>query len=220
MEIIDNNGELRINLFHGTSSLFLDSILKYGLAGKDIIQEWRILELAQNVFSLSEKALKDSALFLKSGYSFKKMIEQDNTGLFNFQHGQTYVSPSKGSAINYSLRNTYGSELLSYTITFLRELVKEEIPNSLLTDFKHINDIMNLTPSPVLIEVSNVHSSSLLSEHGDDPQHNFNNMAGFPENLFDALTQQINFRLIKATSVENLKFWNISATGELTEISI
>lgn len=40
MKEIAKDGNLTIPLYHGTSSIFLDSIFKFGLNGKNVISEW------------------------------------------------------------------------------------------------------------------------------------------------------------------------------------
>lgn len=54
------------------------------------------------------------------------MVEQRSAAM-NFQHGETYLSPSRLTAIRYAANKRYGSELLSYTLYFLNELIRLEV---------------------------------------------------------------------------------------------
>jgi len=49
--------ELPIPLYHGTSSLFLESIISLGLGGCNPIAEWKVLEFAQVIYPLVEEHL-------------------------------------------------------------------------------------------------------------------------------------------------------------------
>lgn len=222
MEIIDQTGKLKISLFHATSTLFLNSILENGLAGRNVILEWKILDMAKRVYELSEQYLSESNTFIRSSDSFKKMVEQSNNGGFNFQHGQTYVSASKSTVIRYALSNLYGSEILSYTIKFLTELINlgiDELIN-LRNDFEDIFNIMNIDHEPLIIQIDDVYSQFLISEHGDDATNNLNYLANFPEALFDALAQQFNFRLLANSKNYKLTFWKLDTENQLYEFCV
>lgn len=39
-----------VTLYHGTSSFFLDSILENGLGGVNIIKEWGVLDLVNEMY--------------------------------------------------------------------------------------------------------------------------------------------------------------------------
>src|ERR1044071_6013102 len=94
LSMINDENHLTIDLFHGTSTLFMDSIIQNGLGGINPVIEWKLLELSKEVYELSEQHLQETKLFKVSSTSFKKMTEQSNGGSFNFQHGDTYLSPS------------------------------------------------------------------------------------------------------------------------------
>ena len=125
--IINTDNQLNIDLYHGTSTLFLDSIVENGLGGINPIAEWKILDLCKEVYGLSEQHLTETELFQKSAYSLKLMAEQTNNGGFNYQHGDCYLSPSMQTAARYAIDMEYGSEILSYTMMFLKELINRDI---------------------------------------------------------------------------------------------
>lgn len=54
-DIFDKNGRLLIDLYPGTSTLFLDSIIGNGLGAVNPMKEWGILELAREVGYLSDQ---------------------------------------------------------------------------------------------------------------------------------------------------------------------
>lgn len=217
-KIINSDNHLTVDLFHGTSTLFLDSIIKNGLGGINPVDDWKLLDLCKEVYELSEQHLKgtENKLYEKSAFSFKKMAEQSNGGAFNFQHGDTYLSPSKQTAVQYAIRKEYGSELLTYTIDFLKELLNKDIPyvkKDLFRKFPKIFGLINAKPAPLLVQLKNVNVSSLLSEHGEEPKHNLDEMQEMmneSKEMYDAVTQQTNFRLTAPVKTTDLKFWLIN----------
>lgn len=224
VKIINAENQLTVDLFHGTSTLFLDSIIQNGLGGLNPVAEWKLLELCKEVYELSEQHLKETNLFQVSSFSFKKMAEQSNGGAFNFQHGDSYLSPSKQTAARYAINKEYGSELLTYTINFLKELLNKDIPyvkTDLFRKFPKIFGLIKAKPSPLLIQVKNVNASSLLNEHGEDPKYNLEQMQEMMNDrkeLYDAVMQQTNFRLTAPVETSNLKFWliNVQKWNNLT----
>lgn len=216
MQLFDKEKKLTIDLFHGTSTLFLDSIIQNGLGGVNPVIDWKLLELSKEVYELSEKHLQGTELFNRSSFSFKQMSEQSKSGSFNFQHGNSYLSPSQQTASNYAINKEFGSEMLTYTILFLKELLSRDIPyvkNELFRKFPKVFRVIESKPSPLIIQVKNVSASSLLDEHGNDPQNNFELLQECIDKdgeIFDLLSQQTNFRLIKAVPKNNLKFWIIN----------
>lgn len=214
--MINSKNQLTIDLYHGTSTLFLDSIIQNGLGGVNPVTEWKLLELSKEVYSLSEQYLKETQLFKMSSFSFKKMTEQSNGGTFNFQHGDTYLSPSQNTAVRYAIGKEFGSELLTYTIDFLKELLKLEIQYvkyDLSKNYPKIFGLIEARPSPLLIHVKNVPISLLLSEHGDDPKHNLDEMQELMnegKELFETVLQQTNFRLTIPIETSDLRFWLIN----------
>lgn len=217
-QIINTENQLTVDLFHGTSSLFLDSIIQNGLGGINPVKELNLLDLSKEVCDLSEIHLQETNLYEKSSYSFKLMVEQSSNSSrsFNFQHGDSYLSPTKQTAARYAINKEYGSEILTYTLNFLKELLNKEIPyvkTDLFQRFPKIFGLINSRPSPILIQVKNVKVSSLLSEHGEDPKLNLaemQEMLDISKKMYDLGTQQTNFRLTEPVASCDLKYWLIN----------
>ena len=214
--MITDDGKLTIDLYHGTSTLFLDSIIQKGLGAVNPVNEWKLLELSKEVYALSEQYIKETNFFLKKSYSFKKMTEQSSGGSFNFQHGDTYLTPSKQTAARYAINTRYGSEMLTYTIDFLKELISLDIQyvkTNLFRKYPKIFGLIEANPSPLLIRVSNVSINSLLSEYGDDPGANLEDvkqMMNESRDFSETALQQTNFRLVTSVPLTDLKIWLIN----------
>ena len=209
--IINSKNELTITLYHGTSTLFLDSIIKHGLGGFNPVIEWKLIELSQDVLKLSETHLKGTKLFEQSSYSFRQMTQQSNSGSFNWQHGNVYFSPSLFTAAQYAIDKEYGSELLSYIIRFLKELIafRKSVTVDLYQKYSRIFNLIEAKPSPLLIQATNISIKSLRDEHGNDPDKHLElieEMMAEPSGLNHPILQQCNFRLTSAIPKSKLDF--------------
>lgn len=216
MQILSKKNELIIDLFHGTSTLFLDSIVSNGLAGINPVLDWNILGLCKEVCELSNQHLKETELYQRSFVSLKRMAEQTAAETFNFQHGDTYVSPSQQTAVQYAISKKFGSEILTYTIDFLQELIRKEIPyvtQELYKKYLRIYGLIESNPSPVLVKIKNVHVSALLSEGGQDPAENLNELNEAFINFndrYELFVRQSNFRLISPIPIDHLELYLIN----------
>lgn len=85
----------------------------------------------------------------------------------NFQHGDTYLSPAPITAIRYAADNRYGSELLTYTLDLLNELVHLKIAgvcDKLYRAYPHIFEKLDVSPAPLLIRVDDISPTALVAE--------------------------------------------------------
>ena len=222
---IIKNGKLTIPLFHGTSTIFLESIIENGLGGRNPLKDLNIFELANEVYNLSDKYLKGPELYEVSYGSFGLMINQKaGTALsMNFQHGDTYLTPSQKTAVRYAIGDKeerpehqekhYGSEFLDYTLRFMMEIIKKnirEVEDDLIKKFPLGYNLLKSTPSPIIVELKYIPINHLLSENGDDPDKTLEQI----QILYDAkkpyLLQQFNLRLKQPVPTNKLKFWTIN----------
>ena len=199
----------------GTSTLFLDSIVKHGLGGANPISDWNVVELAREILELSQEHISKSDMFARRGDSFRRMTEQI-AGTTNWQHGDTYVSPVKHTAIRYVANKRLGSELLTYTLDFLEELVRYEVPgvkDSLYRRFPQAFRVLDLSCSPILLEASGVPVSWLIGEDGSDASSNLKRIDDAYHNhpdIADAIIQQENFRLRQPIPINKLRIWLVN----------
>jgi hypothetical protein len=146
------------------------------------------------------------------------MCEQ-RSGTFNFQHGHAYLSPSILTGVRYAVDKRYGSELLSYTLEFLDELVRRKIVDArgeLSDQFSQLFLLLRGAFAPLLIEVKDVSTEALLDEHGNPPERALAQMDDFlaqdPESTHIML-QQTNFRFARAAPLSDLTFWLLDLQG-------
>jgi hypothetical protein len=210
MKIIAPNGRLNIPLYHGTSSLFLDSIARNGLGGINPVKEQKMLEFGGLVWTLVEEYLDPDVLKLKRA-PFRSMLEQEITRGLNYQHGQTYLTPSKENAAGYATSMRYGSELLSYILEFLEELTKlnlKVINKDLFQRYEGYFKLLQLRPASLLIEVRGLHHKDLLDEFGNDPTGHLEYLqARVPDSSYLNPRHQKNFRLLRTVPATKMKIW-------------
>jgi hypothetical protein len=200
------NGKLTIPLHHGTSSLFLDSIREHGLGGVNPIEQLKVREYFSDVFKLCDVALAGDAEWEVCKFVPKMLMDQISKGdNANYQHGDTYLSPSRGSAIGYALTNRFGSELISNAHR-LFSLVKERRPEPLDNiELMHhpLQDILEKAHKPILLKINNIPISILASEGGNSPDKTLEDIKGMlPFLNMAGVAINYNFRLLRPISFD------------------
>lgn len=161
--------DFQIPLYHGTSSIFLAGILQHGLGGWNPIQEWRVVEFAQELLPHVHRHLGSDERWMVKISSFGMMANQLRVGL-NYQHGDTYLSPSRSQAIGYTISKRWGSELLSFSLDFLDELTRRDVPEvceGIYQRWKHIFDLLQVNAAPLLVETRGLTETDLVLERGE-----------------------------------------------------
>ena len=201
--------QLAFPLYHGTCTLFLESIAQHGLGGRDPVKEWRVLECLRKVLPLAEKQAGRSEFIRQHLGTTRSMVAQVNAGL-NFQHGAVYLSPSQDTAIRYACGKKKGSELISRTVLLIEELIRlnlGEVKIDLYHEFPEVFHLQDIDAAPVLIQVNDVSVTNLLSERGESPDDHLTKLRGlqvrFPDN-WEQLSQQLNFRLLQPIPANEL----------------
>ncbi len=212
MKNIEENGKLKVTLYHGTNSIFMDSILEKGLGYCNPISDLNVKATAAAVFELAKEHISESILYQKNFVSFNKMIKQEVTKSFNYQHGQTYLSPSMETASNYAVSNLYGSEFVSYTLKFIEELIKHDISivKDLANDNPDLFNLLRLRSSPILIGLDDLPISWLKDERGNSPEHNIKYLQEIQGNSYESLCKQTNFRLTSVVPSDQISIYLIN----------
>ena len=197
-ELIDK-GLLTIPLYHGTSNIFLESIRQCGLGGANAIERFAVQQFFEEIFRFSEDVLSGDPEWEACKFAPKLLRDQISYGdSANFQHGDTYLTPSRASAVGYALTNRYGSELISNAyrlLSLVRERCPEFIENSALRTHP-LMELFALGSKPVVISLRNVPVEILLGEGGDGPQRALDRLRMlWPVAGTLGVVMNINFRL-------------------------
>ncbi len=204
-------------LYHGTSSIFLDGIIQHGLGGLNPIAEWKIPDVAKEIYPLVQEHFANSGQAMLKVDLFSRMVKQFS-GAWNFQHGDTYLSPSYQAAVRYATNQRYGSELLTCTLFFLDELLRlnvQGVSEDLFGRYPDVFNKLNVSPAPILIKLREVPTRYLLSEAGSDATPALQQMkttAKDTPELFELLHQQDSFRLRFPIQISKLELYFINVT--------
>lgn len=206
-----------VTLYHGTSSIFLPSILEYGLGGINAVKEWGILDLAREIFPYVEELhVAKTAHFddMNEFDSFKKMVNQEIvSSAFNFQHGDVYVSMSPKKSVEYTAKKRWGSEILTYTLKYLQRLVDIDYKNirgEMYHKYQNLYRLLRIYASPLLVEIKGLSFDDLLDEDGSTIDSKKKEgvkrlLSICSDDNRDEILQGCNFRLKKVIAKENLK---------------
>lgn len=158
-------------LYHGTSSIFLSSILETGLGGKNIVKELKVQDLAKEMLPFVIENFGKNEPFLKITSeieSFKRMAQ--NIESDSFQYGEVYATASLSLAYDYATSSLWGSELLTYIFLFFDRLMAVNVKECKSWTKKY-PEIFNLKKSkgiPLILSLSDIKFSDLLSDRGDE----------------------------------------------------
>jgi len=196
-EIIEN-GVFKIPLFHGTSTLFLESIQTHGLGGVKPLEVHSVRAFVKEAYELCDAVYSGDEKWEDCKFSPQWLINQecfsDNA---NFQHGDTYLATNRACAVRHALKNSCGSELLT-TGAFMVGLIRDRRPELIDQAFLARNPVMKLISSdskPILVTVRNVSADMLLSEGGENPEKQIEKLKTL-WSIFDGHdVPTINFRL-------------------------
>src|SRR5258706_12131897 len=165
MQQIVENELLRIPLYHGTSSLFEESIQEYGLGAVNPLTKYSVPSFVKLAFDVCNSCLSGDQDWETCKFAPSWVVTQESfNDTSNFQHGDTYLTPSRASAVGYALTNRYGSEMLStghklYNLATERcvDLVRE----TGLSEHPVVS-LFRVIPSPILIVARAIPVSYLL----------------------------------------------------------
>ncbi|WP_156125312.1 hypothetical protein [Cellulophaga sp. Hel_I_12] len=215
---------MTFNYYHGTSSIFLNSIIENGLGGINPNFDFKNLDLLKYLSSRAEKDLMENQNYLNVRDATLAMANQTDlavpmpngkTFYFNYRHDGIYVALTREKGAIYACKNKYGSEILEYCIRIFK-LIKEkdkffELPKE-LNLFK-IEQYLDYEQKPILIEINGVKDDELEMENGQMAPEILNNLREIIPKLpkrekFERL-QHINFKLLKPVPFERLKFYEL-----------
>lgn len=190
MNLIDEHGYLRIPLYHGTSSIFAESIIKDGLGASTQNINYDI-ELFRKICSAHNRGDWQSNWWIENSYTWESMLN-NRTGKFsNFRYGGVYLSPSRENASGYALNNPYGSELLSSIIDALKNLATFDPDHAykLIPKNHWIRHVMLQENRPILITINKIKIADLEGEKEESVFDLLKEMSTLAEDLPNISTE-------------------------------
>lgn len=203
-------------LFHGTSTLFLDSIRENGLGALNPVEQYGALEFLNALYSICKIELSEDLQWQIEGFLLQSIIDQKiSKGGFNWRHGNAYVSPECSRAVNHALHNEYGLEALTMAIRWYERLLHqkpkfdfpEEITSSQLLELRghHFE--------PIIVEVKKdiLTVTDLIGEKDEAPATLLEKIENnkISVEIGKIFNQQFNFYLRTVVPPENLIFYNL-----------
>lgn len=199
MKPVVKNGEFCIPLYHGTSSLFIDSIQALGLGAVNPIEKEDSVGFITRLLKIADMALGSDEEWKASRFAVEWIVEQRSSrdGL-NLQHGDTYLTPSRGSAVGYALTNRFGSELITQAFRVYR-LVADRRPEALFDGQLQEHPLLSLfscAPQPVLVTAQRVPVVAVASEGGGPAQPSIERLQEMWTSIEMGAVINVNFRLL------------------------
>jgi hypothetical protein len=216
------DGRLTVPLFHGTSSLFYDSIFSTGLGGRDVVEDMGIRRAAQLLLDLSdehrhnEEWLRDINACKRIAADPSKDQLSERHFLFSFRYGGTYLSASSETAARYALLYSAGGEALTYTLKLYQRVLAVMPALATHDQFASLVSFVAKPASPLLVEASGVELSSLRAEQGGGIKEVLHHMEFCFEDpdLYDFAVDQDNFELIHPIPPNHLRFLEVTKVRE------
>jgi hypothetical protein len=143
----DADGWTRYPLFHGTSTYFMDSIRAHGLGGRNIIREWRAVEMYR------ELALRRSR---------QAPVAYNHGG--GWGYGDTYLTGYPDTARRF-FKESELFGLIRADLRGMRRVKRDE----LLSHYPEIAAYLASKHRPVVLQLPRLHKSTLLGRESDDP---------------------------------------------------
>lgn len=168
MPLIENDTFTR-PLYHGTTSLFIDSIMENGLGEMNPLVELGAYDTFQELFELGEKSLKKDDFWNKSRKKLLPFVHQEYLGgNLNFRHGESYLTLIRECAVQYAEQCCVGGcEYLNYLHTLIRMLSYKNVVGVESVVSPQLIEILTTEHKPVLITLNNVPISSVETETGN-----------------------------------------------------
>lgn len=219
--------------YHGTSTLFIDSILKYGLGGVNPNFNHKNIKLLEYLYGQCENSLfneerydtlkRETTLAMIKQTDFVLRRENEDDVILNFRHDGIYVSLSEFKAVTYATLNRVGSEILQRCFDLYQLLIENnvsiEIPMEL--NFYRIDKINIKEIKPILIKSKNIGNDNLIQENGYDGEE----FLEILDKQYSRLTtedkfinfQYMNFSLKKPIIVREPEVYEIDFSGNVKD---
>jgi hypothetical protein len=156
-------------LFHGTSTLFVDSIVQLGLGAHDPVKRFGAHECLRDLKAIADNALRDDEWWLGESALVTRMCAGSiSAGGFSFRYGQVYLSASEVAAVRYACSNAQGSEFLSTCVALYERIAatSASLLNEVELKHRELLSLGAMRSSPVLVQVTDVPCMNLRSETG------------------------------------------------------
>jgi hypothetical protein len=221
---------MKLKYYHGTSSIFLNSIIKFGLGGINPNIKYKNLELLKYLSKESERKISNKPEYLNVrnailGMANQKSVELEISNgekfIANYEHSRIYVGMTLERALIYACDNKFGSEILEHCILLFKLLKKNDSNFHLPPELNlfNIEKYIDKEFKPILIEIDGINSEELETEFGKNGTEYIINLKKILPNL--SKTESIrklaysNFRLLKPIGIKRMKIYEVDFEGKV-----
>lgn len=218
---------MKFEYYHGTSDLFLDSILEHGLGGVNPTYEYKYLDTLKKLFELAEQHIMskkdfqdiyDTTLAMTKQAKLKTTFEGKEE-ILNFRHDGIYIALSPERAVSYATINKYGSEVLSTSMKLIDLLEKYRVNYSHLeVNVEMLLQLKKVNPKPIVIKILNLNEDELEKEDGKTAKEALDWLRTLTPFLSEKMKfefyQFCNFKLIEPIPVTNLEVYAVDFEGK------
>ena len=216
--------------YHGTSSIFLESIIEFGLGGINPNIKFKNLELLKYLSEKCEEKIPSNEDYLKIrigslGIANQKPVIYNLNGgktfKANYEHHNIYVSLAKERALFYACDNEYGSEVLECCVKMFQLLLKDDINFALPPELNlfHIDKYIGKKHKAILIEIDGIKLTELETEFGESAVKYFSELIKdfktMNQSESDQKLGQANFRLKKTVKRSQMKIYEITSFDKI-----
>jgi hypothetical protein len=211
------------SFWHGTSTIFLNSIRETGLGAINPSTDLKLLNVLKFLYTQVRMQNIFHPVLEINRASIEAAIAQsdmDHQGMsLNYRHEGIYIAASPIRAAYYACLNKVGSEILEKCLILLSILIdakkEPEIPSEL--NAFGIRQYLSISAKPIMIEITNVADENLVLENGNDASETLKELREIFPHLpiaqqFEKL-QFCNFRLLKPVPTAMLRFYEVDFEG-------
>jgi hypothetical protein len=209
------DGKFTIPLYHGTNLLFYDSIKQYGLGGRNLIRELRVIELLRELIAICDTSLPTEEDWILRMQCANWVASQDvTTGGFNFRHGSVYLAATVDKAVRYAVSSEFSSEALAHFMMLWRRLNESRValPLSVTVGSQPIIEFASGIKVPLVFQLDGVAVGVLSAEDGGDPNTYVNSLEPFASgdpSIFQAFLGGANFELHESISIPDAMIFRV-----------
>jgi hypothetical protein len=208
------NSIIPFPLFHGTSSVFLPSVRTHGLGGKNIVEDWRILDFLRAGMAIIDGHIDRTDPTIEVQWKILQAAASQRVDRMNWRHGATYLIAAQFRAVMYATSSAYGSEIISFVGWLFKHcpLACRPALDAAIVNYPELSQCLRVKHGPLLIRAASVPVSSVLTEKGEDANGVICKLAdelAKPDGLFNGVSQIGSFELREPLSAESLQFFRI-----------
>jgi hypothetical protein len=212
MWMVTEDGLFAVPLFHGTSDFFGALIMKGGLGTNNIVESWRLIDLAKEVCALLHDRKIRASMGQESALAvdmLETVSRQEVTGGgMNFRHGMGYLSAAKFVACNYA-KFSKGSEMLTTIYDGLAVLpdTLHDTATKILDNYPEARTALDATHVPIIVTARDVPIASVREERGDDLLDTISSIEKLAIQVGrfdDSVLQSLNVELVEPVPADQL----------------